>query len=252
MPNPPPKKNTPKGSVLQHLIELRGRMLKILFVIVAVLLLLMPFANELYTLLAQPLIDNLPGQGNMVAIDVASPFLAPFKLVLVLSIILTIPFTLYHTWAFITPGLYENEKKLAQPIFISSVLLFYLGMLFAYFIVFPLIFAFFVNTAPSGVAVMTDISRFLDFVIKIFFAFGIAFEVPIVTIVLVKLGVTDPDRLASKRPYIIVAAFVIGMLLTPPDVISQVLLAIPIWLLFEVGLFFAKLMHKEDSKKYDI
>ena len=252
MPNPPPKKNTPKGSVLQHLIELRGRMLKILFVIVVVLLLLMPFANELYTLLAQPLIDNLPGQGNMVAIDVASPFLAPFKLVLVLSIILTIPFTLYHTWAFITPGLYENEKKLAQPIFISSVLLFYLGMLFAYFIVFPLIFAFFVNTAPSGVAVMTDISRFLDFVIKIFFAFGIAFEVPIVTIVLVKLGVTDPDRLASKRPYIIVAAFVIGMLLTPPDVISQVLLAIPIWLLFEVGLFFAKLMHKEDSKKYDI
>ena len=252
MPSHPSNKHTPKGSVLQHLIELRGRILKILFVIVVALLLLMPFSNELYTLLAQPLIDNLPGQGSMVAIDVASPFLAPFKLVLVLSIILTIPFTLYHAWVFIAPGLYENEKKLAQPVFISSVLLFYLGMLFAYFVVFPLIFAFFVNTAPTGVAVMTDISRFLDFVIKIFFAFGIAFEVPIVTIVLVKLGVTDPNRLACKRPYIIVAAFVIGMLLTPPDVISQILLAIPIWLLFEVGLFFAKLIHKKDSKKHDI
>ena len=206
------------------------------------LLALLPFANTLYTLLATPLLDSLPAGHSMVAIDVASPFLAPFKLILLLALTITVPYTLYQAWAFAAPGLYGHEKRLAGPVLLSSVVLFYLGMAFAYFVVFPLAFGFFVSTAPEGVAVMTDINRFLDFVVKLFLAFGVAFEVPIITVALVSLGITTPKRLREARPYVIVGAFVIGMLLTPPDVISQTLLAIPVWLLYEAGILFSKMV----------
>jgi sec-independent protein translocase protein TatC len=190
---------------------------------------------------------HMPAGSSMVAIDVASPFLTPFKLVFVLSIVLAIPIILYHVWGFIAPGLYTHEKRLALPIIVSSSILFYVGMTFAYFVVFPLMFAFFTRVAPEGVAVMTDIGRYLDFVMKIFIAFGVAFEVPIITFVLVKLGITTSDQMAAKRPYVIVGAFVIGMLLTPPDIISQFLLAIPVWLLFELGLLMSRLMINNKS-----
>ena len=176
----------------------------------------------------------------MIAIDVASPFLIPFKLVIYLSIFLVIPYILYHLWSFIAPGLYTHEKKLIFPLIISSSILFYLGAAFAYFVVFPLIFVFFIGIAPTDVAVMTDIGRYLDFVIALFFAFGFSFEVPIVTVLLITSGITTKEKLALKRPYIIVGAFTLGMLLTPPDVISQVLLALPMWILYEIGLYFSK------------
>ena len=227
---------------LSHLVELRDRLLRALIVVGIVLLVLLPFANTLYTLLATPLLESLPAGHSMVAIDVASPFLAPFKLTLLLALTLTVPYTLYQIWAFAAPGLYGHEKRLAAPILLSSVALFYLGMVFAYFVVFPLVFGFFVSTAPEGVAVMTDINRFLDFVVKIFLAFGVAFEVPIVTVAMVVMGATTPKRLQEIRPYVIVGAFVIGMLLTPPDVISQTLLAVPVWLLYEIGILFSKMV----------
>ena len=228
-------------SLLSHLFELRSRLLWVTGSVLAVMLGLFPFANTLYAWLAGPLMAHLPEDSSMVAIEVASPFLTPFKLVFLLSIVLAIPIILYHAWAFIAPGLYGSEKRLVFPLLVSSSILFYVGMAFAYFIVFPLVFGFFTRVAPEGVAVMTDIGRYLDFVIKIFIAFGTAFEVPIVTLVLVRLGVTTPKKLASKRPYVIVVAFIVGMLLTPPDVISQVLLAIPVWLLFEIGLLLSRL-----------
>ena len=238
----------PERPFLSHLVELRDRLLRVLLVVGIVLVALLPFANTLYTLLATPLLDSLPEGHSMVAIDVASPFLAPFKLTLLLALTITVPYTLYQVWAFAAPGLYGHEKRLAGPVLLSSVVLFYLGMVFAYFVVFPLAFGFFVSTAPEGVAVMTDINRFLDFVVKLFLAFGVAFEVPIVTVAMVSLGVTTPKRLREIRPYVIVGAFVIGMLLTPPDVISQTLLAIPVWLLYEAGILFSKMVaSKQDG-----
>ena len=236
------KKTDPERPFLSHLVELRDRLLRVLLVVGIVLVALLPFANTLYTLLATPLLDSLPEGHTMVAIDVASPFLAPFKLTLLLALTITVPYTLYQAWAFAAPGLYGHEKRLAGPVLLSSVVLFYLGMVFAYFVVFPLVFGFFVSTAPEGVAVMTDINRFLDFVVKLFLAFGVAFEVPIITVAMVSMGVTTPKRLREVRPYVIVGAFVIGMLLTPPDVISQTLLAIPVWLLYEVGILFSKMV----------
>ena len=225
---------------LSHLIELRDRLLKMVIAIVLGFAVLFPFSNPIYTFVSGPLTRHLPEGSSMIAIDVASPFLTPFKLVLMLSVILTVPYLLHQLWSFIAPGLYKHEKRLAIPLLVSSVLLFYLGMAFAYYIVFPLVFGFFTSVVPDGVAVMTDINRYLDFAIMLFFAFGIAFEVPVATILLVMTGVTTPEKLASMRPYIIVGAFVIGMFLTPPDIISQILLAIPMWVLFEVGLFFAR------------
>jgi sec-independent protein translocase protein TatC len=180
----------------------------------------------------------------MVAIDVASPFLTPFKLVLLLAFVITIPWTLYQLWSFVAPGLYRHEKRLVMPLLVSSSLLFYLGMVFAYFVVFPLVFGFFTRVTPDGVTMMTDISRYLDFVIKMFLAFGIAFEVPVFTFVMVRTGITTVEALSNARSYVIVAAFVLGMLLTPPDVISQVLLAIPVWLLFELGLLMSRVVQK--------
>jgi len=187
----------------------------------------------------------------MIAIDVASPFLIPFKLVIYLSIFITIPYILYHLWSFIAPGLYSHEKRLIFPLILSSSFLFYLGASFAYFIVFPLIFVFFIGIAPTDVAIMTDIGRYLDFVIALFFAFGFSFEVPIITVLLITSGITTREKLASKRPYIIVGAFTIGMLLTPPDVISQILLALPMWLLYELGLYFSKYFKVRKAAKKD-
>ncbi|MBZ0072294.1 MAG: twin-arginine translocase subunit TatC [Thiohalobacteraceae bacterium] len=239
-----PKRDTSAGDVeqpfLAHLVELRDRVLRMVVVVLVIFLAMAPFANQLFSLLAEPLLAHMPENSSMIAIEVVSPFLIPFKLTLVLAIFVAVPFLLYQLWAFIAPGLYRNERRMIVPLLVSSTLLFYLGGLFAYYVVFPLIFAFLTGTAPEGVAVMTDIGKYLDFVLTLFFAFGAAFEVPVATFVLVWMGVTTPDALAAKRPYIIVGAFVIGMLLTPPDIISQTLLALPMWLLFEIGVFMAR------------
>jgi sec-independent protein translocase protein TatC len=244
----PPQQEQP---FLTHLIELRDRLLRVVLVVLLVFLSLFYFANDLYTLLAEPLLRYMPQGGSMIATEVASPFLTPFKLTLVLSVFISIPFILYQAWGFIAPALYQNEKRLVFPLLISSTALFYLGMVFAYFVVFPLVFRFFTGVAPQGVAVMTDISRYLDFVLKLFFAFGVAFEVPIATILVIWSGLTTREALAAKRPYIIVVAFVVGMLLTPPDVISQTLLALPMWALFELGLLMSKFYTRQASEEDD-
>ncbi|WP_218352465.1 twin-arginine translocase subunit TatC [Alteromonas lipotrueiana] len=227
---------TDASSLISHLIELRNRVLRALLSVLVVFLCLVYFAEDLYHYLAKPLLEVLPENSSMIATDVASPFFAPFKLTLVLSFFLAIPYVLYQVWAFVAPGLYKNEKKLVIPLLVSSTLLFYAGMAFAYFVVFPLAFAFFTSVAPSGVTVSTDITSYLDFVLKLFFAFGVSFEIPIAIILLCWTGVTDAKSLRAKRPFVIVGAFVVGMLLTPPDVISQTLLALPMWVLFEVGV----------------
>ena len=237
-----------KNSLTSHLLELRSRLLTIVSAVLICAIILSPFANYFYNLLALPLTNVLPEGSSMIAVDVASPFFAPFKLILLLSIIITFPISIYNFWAFISPGLYKNEKNFIAPILISSTLLFYLGILFAYFIVFPLIFSFFTSIAPQGIEIATDINSFLNFAIKIFFAFGLAFEVPIITFLTVMLNISTVDSLSKKRPYIIVFAFILGMILTPPDVISQVLLAVPIWMLFEFGLLLAKLIKKNKGK----
>lgn len=236
--------------LVQHLLELRDRLLKIILVVLLILLVLMPVANQLFSLLANPLVNLMQEKGTqMIAIDVASPFFTPFKLVLMLSIFVAMPFILYHLWGFVAPGLYQHEKSLIFPLLVSSIILFYLGMAFAYFVVFPLVFGFMLNMTPEGVEMMTDISRYLDFVLKLLFAFGIAFQVPIATILLVWMDFVTPETLAEKRPHIIVGAFVIGMLMTPPDVISQTLLAVPIWLLFEIGLLLARIAQKKKAQR---
>jgi sec-independent protein translocase protein TatC len=224
---------------ISHLVELRDRLLRVVLVVAVVFVVLIPFANTLFSKLSGPLMAHMPSDSSMIAIEVASPFLIPFKLTLFLAVFASIPFILYQAWSFIAPGLYRHERRLAVPLLVSSTLLFYAGAAFAYFVVFPLVFAFFTSSAPEGVSVMTDISRYLDFVLTLFFAFGAAFEVPIVTVLLVMTGMSTQQSLRKKRPYIIVGAFVIGMILTPPDVISQTLLAIPMWLLFELGVFFS-------------
>ncbi|MGR9099560.1 MAG: twin-arginine translocase subunit TatC [Gammaproteobacteria bacterium] len=225
---------------ISHLIELRSRLLRVVLCVLLVFLGMSFYANEIYSYLAGPLMRFLPKNSSMIAIDVASPFLTPFKLALVSAIFISMPVILYQFWAFVAPGLYRHERRMILPLLIASTVLFYLGAAFAYFVVFPLIFEFLTATAPAGVAVMTDISRYLDFILTLFFAFGISFEVPILTIVLVWTGITTPASLSEKRPYVIVAAFVIGMFLTPPDAISQTLLALPMWMLFEAGLLFSR------------
>ncbi len=229
---------------LTHLIELRDRLMRSVLVVLLIFLGLFYFANDLYSLLAQPLLQYLPEGQQMIATSVISPFLTPFKLTLVLSIFVSMPFLLYQAWAFVAPGLYRHEKRLARPLLASSIVLFYLGMAFAYFVVFPLIFRFMTNLIANleGVAYAPDITQYLDTVLKLFFAFGLAFEVPVATIIVIAMGLTTAESLAKKRPYIIVGAFVIGMLLTPPDIVSQTLLAIPMWLLFELGLIFSKIL----------
>ena len=227
---------------LEHLVELRGRLLKASTAVLVVLVALLPFSRKLYEILAEPLTAQLPAGSSMIAIDVASPFLTPFKLALLLALVLSIPIVLYQSWAFVAPALYRHEKRLAKPLLYSAVVLFYAGCAFAYFVVFPLVFGFFTSIAPEGVAVMTDISKYLDFVITLFLAFGIAFEVPIATIILIATGITTVEQLSKSRGYVVVGAFAIGMLLTPPDVISQTLLALPIWILFEIGLLMSRIL----------
>jgi sec-independent protein translocase protein TatC len=234
---------------ISHLIELRDRLLRIVLCVLLVFLGLTTYANQIYSLVAGPLMKHLPEHSTMIAIDVASPFLTPFKLALIVAIFASIPVILYQFWAFVAPGLYKHERRMVLPLLIASTLLFYAGVAFAYFVVFPLVFSFLTATAPVGVAVMTDISKYLDFALTMFFAFGVCFEVPIFTIVMVWTGLVTPAQLAEQRPYVIVGAFIIGMFLTPPDAVSQTMLAIPMWLLFEVGLLFSRLfVHKPDDE----
>ncbi len=235
-------------TLMDHLIELRDRLLHMVLAILIVFVALFAFSEDIFTIAAEPLLNLMPEGTSMIATGVTSPFLVPFKLVLLLSVLLTIPYLLHQIWAFIAPGLYHHEKRMATPLLISSVILFYCGIAFAYFVIFPILFGFFIGIAPEGVAVMTDIGQYLDFIIAIFLAFGIAFEVPVATFLLIAAGVTSVDKLANKRPYIIIGAFVVGMLLTPPDVISQSLLAIPIWLLFELGLIASRIFLKEKEE----
>ena len=230
------------GSLMSHLVELRDRVVRMVIAVLVIFACLFYWANDIYVFLAEPLTRHLPEGSNMIAIDVASPFLTPFKLVLMLSVFLAMPVILYQCWAFVAPGLYANEKRIAGPLLVSSILLFYAGVAFAYFVVFPLVFGFFTRVGPEIVSISTDIGRYLDFVLALFFGFGLAFEVSIATIILVAIGITTPKKLSEKRPYIIVGAFIVGMLLTPPDVISQVLLALPMWLLFEAGLVASKMI----------
>jgi len=223
--------------LIAHLTELRDKLLRSLLAVLVVFICLFPFANDIYAYVSQPLRAILPAGASMIATEVTSPFFTPFKLTMVAAIFLTIPYLLYQAWSFIAPGMYRQEKRLAIPLLVSSVLLFYAGAAFAYFVVFPLIFGFFTSVAPDDITIMTDINSYLNFVLKLFFAFGIAFEIPIATVLMIWAGITTPQALARKRPYIIVGCFVFGMLLTPPDIISQSLLALPMWLLFEVGIY---------------
>jgi len=234
---------------ISHLVELRQRLMRGIGAILIVFIACAPFANTLYEYLASPLMAALPEGNTMISTEPHGPFFVPFKFAFAFAVGVAMPYLLYQIWAFVAPGLYAHEKKAVIPLLVSSSILFYLGILFAYFIVFPIIFAFFTGTAPEGVAVMTDINAYLSFVLKLFFAFGIAFEVPIATVLLVKAGVTTPENLSAKRPYIIVSAFVIGMFLTPPDVFSQTMLAIPVWILFEIGLYFSKVTQRKKIEK---
>ena len=251
--------NPPEQGLMEHLAELRDRLMWIVLVILVAFLVLFAFSEDIFSFAANPLLAQMPEGTSMIATGVTSPFLVPLKLALLLSVLLTIPHTLHQIWGFIAPGLYIHEKRLAIPLLTSSVLLFYCGIAFAHFIILPILFDFFLGVTPAGVEVMTDIGQYLDFVIAIFFAFGLAFEIPVATFLLIAAGATTPDRLATKRPYIVVGAFVIGMLITPPDVISQTLLAVPMLFLFEAGLIMARIFLKEritrteeDAADYDI
>lgn len=243
------------NSLVTHLIELRSRVLKAFLSVFFVFLCLVYFAQDLYLWIATPLQEALPDNAQMIATDVASSFFAPFKLTMVLSFFIAIPMVLYQIWGFIAPGLYKNEKRLIAPLLFSSTLLFYLGMAFAYYVVFPLAFAFFTSVIPEGIVNNTDISSYLNFVLKIFFAFGLSFEIPIAIVLMCWTGMTTPDSLREKRPYVIVGVFVLGMLLTPPDIISQTLLAIPMWILFECGVIVGSIYtrkKKEDTPEEQI
>ncbi|MBE0509554.1 MAG: twin-arginine translocase subunit TatC [Chromatiales bacterium] len=236
--------------LLAHLFEMRDRVLRAVVAVLVVFLVAFYFANDIYYIVATPLMEHLPEGSSMISTKPAGTFFTPMKLALMMSVFVAMPFILYQLWAFVAPGLYAHERRLVMPLVISSTLLFYAGMAFAYYVVFPLMFAFFIAVTPEGVSVMTDIGEYLDFILKIFFAFGVAFEVPIATILLIYTGATTPESLSKKRPYIIVGAFVIGMLLTPPDIISQTLLALPMWVLFELGLiasrYFLRLKVKQE------
>ena len=238
-----------KSSFLGHLQELRSRILKSLIVILVCFLGLIYFSNDIYLLLSEPLLSFLPSNSSMIATEVASPFLTPLKLTFYVSLLVSMPFLLNQIWRFIAPGMYENEKTLSFLIMLSSLVLFYLGVLFTYFLVLPLVFGFFTGAAPAGVLIMTDISRYLDFVLSMMFAFSFAFEIPIFIFLLIWSGISSSESLRSKRPYVIIGCFTVGMLITPPDVISQSLLAIPAWILFELGIVMAKIfVEKKDQK----
>ncbi len=238
-------------SLIEHLLELRTRVLRGLVFVLVVFLALFAVANPLYEFMSEPLRQMMPEGTSMIATDVASPFLAPLKLALILAVFASMPFLLYQLWAFVAPALYKNEKAVALPIFFSSVILFYSGIAFAYFVVFPLIFGFFTSVAPESVAVMTDINSYLNFVMKLFFAFGLAFEIPVATFLLIRAGIVSAESMAQKRPYVLICCFVVGMLMTPPDIFSQTLLAIPMYALFELGLLFSRVFARPPAEQAD-
>jgi len=237
-------------TLLSHLIELRSRLLKAGSAVLLLFVVLIPFADEVFNRIALPLMNQLPEGSTMIATQVASPFLTPFKTTMFAALFLAMPAVLYQLWGFAAPGLYTKEKRFAVPLLVSSTLLFYLGALFAYVVVFPLMFGFFTSAAPAGVAVMTDISSYLDFVLVLFFAFGLSFEVPIATVILVWSGLTSVESLEKNRAYVFLGAFIVGMLITPPDVISQTLLAVPVYLLYECGILLSKTLKiKRDEEQ---
>lgn len=243
--------NDKEMTLVQHLLELRNSVTKGILAILVLFVILFPFANDLYIYISEPLSRFLPEGTSMIATGVASPFLTPFKLSLVLAIYLAMPFLLYQLWTFIAPALYKHERQLVGPLLFFSSFLFYAGGAFAYYVVFPLVFGFLSTAAPEGVTVATDIALYLDFVIKMFFAFGLAFEVPIVVVLLILTGMVSPQKLSHARPYVVVGAFIIGMLLTPPDIVSQTLLAIPMWLLYEAGIIVGRTVLKARKSKDD-
>ena len=234
--------------LIAHLVELRQRLLYSVLAVLLIFLCLFYFANDLYTWISAPLTALLPAGTSMIATDVTSPFFAPFKLTLVASAFIAMPFLLHQAWSFIAPGLYKHEKHLAVPLLISSIILFYMGIAFAYFVVFPIIFGFFTSVGPENIAVMTDISSYLNFVLKLFFAFGVVFEIPVATLLLLWSGIVTVSGLKQKRAYVIVGCFVLGMLLTPPDIISQSLLALPMWLLFELGILLGAVLVRKPAE----
>lgn len=238
-------------SIIDHLIELRSRLLKAVLTVLLLIVIMFPFAGEIYTLIAKPVMTNLSNDTEMIATGVLSPFLTPFKMVIILAVIISMPVIFYQIWAFVAPGLYRQEKRIAMPILLSGIVLFYLGCAFAYFVVFPILFVFLPGIAPEGVVYMPDINSYLDIVIRLFFAFGLAFEIPVAVIILIVLGVTSASQLAAKRPYIIVGILVVAMLLTPPDPSSQVLLAIPMWILFEFGLVMGRVLRRRTQQPAD-
>jgi len=238
-----------QDTLVSHLIELRKRLLRSLLAVLAVFLCLLPWAKELYTLLAQPLLAVLPQGGHMIATDVVGVFLVPLKVALLAALLIALPYVLYQTWAFVAPGLYAHEKRLIAPLIIASSFLFFAGMAFVYFLVFPLVFRFMASVAPAGVAWMTDIDKYLGFALTMFVAFGLTFEVPVVIVLLVHMGTVSVEKLREIRPYVIVGAFIIGAVLTPPDVISQLMLAVPLWLLYEIGILIAGVAGKRQQSQ---
>jgi sec-independent protein translocase protein TatC len=245
------KPDAPEGSLISHLLELRDRLLRSVIAIAVVFVALVPFTGDIYTLVAKPLISVMPVGATMVATEVASPFLTPIKLTLAIAIVITIPFLLYQLWAFVAPGLYRHERRLVLPLLVSSTLLFYSGMAFAYFVVFPMAFGFFVHALPPGVTMMTDIRSYLDFVFSMFFAFGLCFEVPVAVVLLARMGVINPETLAQQRAYVVLGAFIVAAVLTPPDIFSQFFLAVPMIILFEIGLFVARRMKRAADAAVD-
>lgn len=235
---------TTSETFISHLVELRDRLIRIVIGLVLTFIVLFPFADEIYTLLAQPLLTSLPSGGQMIATEVTTPFFVPMKMAMLAAFVISLPHTLYQVWAFVSPGLYAHERRFIMPLVVASTLLFLIGMAFAYFLVFPVVFGFITSYAPEGVAVMTDIGRYLDFVITLFLAFGLAFEVPIAVIVMVGAGLVRIGTLKEVRAYVIVGAFVLGAIFTPPDVVSQFMLAVPLWLLYEAGILLASFIEK--------
>ena len=240
---------TPTESFISHLIELRNRLLRIVLGFVLVFFALFPFANKIYALLAAPMLAKLPAGGQMIATAVTTPFFVPMKVAMMAAFVISLPHTLYQIWAFVAPGLYAHEKKLMVPVITASSILFLAGMAFAYFAVFPVVFGFIVGSAPVGVAVMTDIAEYLDFVMTLFMAFGLAFEVPIAVVLIARFGWVTIAQLKEARSYVIVGAFVIGAIFTPPDIISQFMLAVPLWLLYEAGIVVAQLSNPKSTAK---
>ncbi len=243
------KEELQEDTLLSHLIELRSRLLKAGSAVLLFFIVLVPFSDVVFKQVALPLMQKLPEGSTMIATQVASPFLTPFKTTMFAALFLAMPVVLYQLWSFAAPGLYKKEKKFAVPLLVSSVGLFYLGAAFAYVVVFPLMFGFFTSAAPAGVSVMTDISSYLDFVLVLFFAFGVAFEVPIATVILVWSGLTSIETLEKNRAYVFLGAFIVGMLVTPPDVISQTLLAVPVYLLYECGILLSKVLNNKDNEE---